>query len=242
MEIKMPTEEVSLPSGGKLYPQDSPLSSGKVEVKYMTAKEEDILSNQNYIEKGNVLDKLLQSVIIGDINVDDLLIGDKNAVMVAVRALGYGKDYVFKYGGEEQTIDLSLLQNKEVDPDFASATENEFTFTLPKSENVVTFKLLTGKDEKKIDQELKGLKKIIKEGTPSLTTRLKYQITSVNGDRDIKGIREFVDKYLLAQDSRALREKIRSLSPDIDLTFYPEGREEGVDIPIGISFFWPDLG
>jgi len=242
MEIKMPTEEVSLPSGGKLYPKDSPLSSGKVEIKYMTAKEEDILSNQNYIEKGNVLDKLLDSVIVGDVKVDDLLIGDKNAVMVAVRALGYGKDYTFKYGGEEHTIDLTALQPKEIDPDFESATENDFTFTLPKSENVVTFKLLTGQDEKKIDAELKGLKKIIKDGTPSLTTRLKYQITSVNGDRETKSIREFVDKFLLAQDSRALREKIRSLSPDIDLTFYPEGREEGVDIPIGISFFWPDLG
>ena len=241
MEIKMPTEEVSLPSQGKLYPKDSPLSSGKVEVRYMTAKEEDILSNQNYIEKGNVLDKLLQSVLVDKINVDDMLIGDKNAVMVAVRALGYGKDYTFRYGGEDQTVDLSLLGTKELDPDFEEATENEFSFTLPKSENVVTFKLLTGQDEKKIDQELKGLKKIIKEGTPSLTTRLKYQITSINGDRETKSIREFVDKFLLAQDSRALREKIRSLSPDIDLTFYPEGREEGVDIPIGISFFWPDL-
>jgi len=238
----MPTEEVSLPSGGKLYPKDSPLSSGKVEIKYMTAKEEDILSNQNFIEKGTVLDKLLDSVIVGDVKVDDLLIGDKNAVMVAVRALGYGKDYTFKYGGEEHTIDLTILKPKPIDSDFDAATENQFSFTLPRSENVVTFKLLTGADEKKIDQELKGLKKIQGENTSNLTTRLKYQITSVNGDSDIKGIREFVDKYLLAQDSRALREKIRSLSPDIDLTFYPEGREEGVDIPIGISFFWPDLG
>ena len=241
MEIKMPTEEVSLPSQGKLYPKDSPLSSGKVEVKYMTAKEEDILSNQNYIEKGTVLDKLLASVIIGDVKVDDMLIGDKNAVMVSVRALGYGKDYKFKYAGEDQEVDLTLLQPKELSEEFKNATENEFTFKLPKSENVVTFKLLTGSDEKKIDAELKGLKKIIKEGVPNLTTRLKYQITSINGDRESKSTREFVDKFLLAQDSRALREKIRSLSPDIDLTFYPEGREEGVDIPIGISFFWPDL-
>ena len=241
MEIKMPTEEVSLPSQGKLYPKDSPLSSGKVEVKYMTAKEEDILSNQNYIEKGTVLDKLLASVIIGDVKVDDMLIGDKNAVMVSVRALGYGKDYKFKYAGEDQEVDLTLLQAKELSEEFKNATENEFTFKLPKSENVVTFKLLTGSDEKKIDAELKGLKKIIKEGVPNLTTRLKYQITSINGDRESKSTREFVDKFLLAQDSRALREKIRSLSPDIDLTFYPEGREEGVDIPIGISFFWPDL-
>tara|TARA_R110000823_G_C15882363_1_gene495199 strand:+ start:346 stop:1071 length:726 start_codon:yes stop_codon:yes gene_type:complete len=241
MEMKMPTEEVTLPSGGKLYPQESPLSSGKVEVKYMSAREEDILSNQSYIENGTVLDKLIQSVIIGDVKVNDLLIGDKNALMVAIRALGYGADYTFQYGGEDHTIDLTSLKPKELSEEFNKAEENEFSITLPKSENIVTFKLLTGSDEKKIEQELKGLKKIIKEGAPTVTTRLKHQITSINGDRDSKSIREFVEKYLLAQDSRAIREKIRNLTPDIDLKFYPEGREEGVDIPIGISFFWPDI-
>ena len=98
-EFKFPTEEVELPSRGLLYPDGHPLKSGKIEVKYMTAKEEDILTNQSYIQKGTVLDKLLESVIITKVDLKDLLIGDKNAVLIAARILGYGKDYSFMYKG-----------------------------------------------------------------------------------------------------------------------------------------------
>ena len=94
---KFPTEVVSLPSKGHFYPEDSPLSSGEIEVKYMTAKEEDILTSQSLIRKGVVLDKLLEALVVSDVNLDDILIGDKNAVMVATRVLGYGKDYAFEY-------------------------------------------------------------------------------------------------------------------------------------------------
>ncbi len=96
-KFKFPTEVVELPSKGLLYSKDNPLSSGKVEMKYMTAKEEDILTNQNYIKQGSVIDKLLQSLIVSKINYGDLLTGDKNAILVAARILGYGKDYSFKY-------------------------------------------------------------------------------------------------------------------------------------------------
>ena len=93
-EYQFPTEEVSLPSKGLLYPKDSPLSSGKVDIKYMTAKEEDILTSPNLIKKGTVIDKLLESVIVTEgVKIDDLLVGDKNAIMIATRILGYGKDY-----------------------------------------------------------------------------------------------------------------------------------------------------
>ena len=95
-----PTEIVELPSKGLLYPKDNPLSSGKIEMKYMTAKEEDILTNQNYIKQGVVLDKLMQSLIVSPCNYDDFVVGDKNAIMVASRILGYGKDYTFMYSGE----------------------------------------------------------------------------------------------------------------------------------------------
>ena len=108
-EFKLPTEEVELPSKGLVYPKDNPLSSGKIEMKYMTAKEEDILTNQSYIKKGVVIDKLLQSLITSDINYNDLIIGDKNAIMVAARVLGYGKDYEFEYEDEEIEIDLNLV-------------------------------------------------------------------------------------------------------------------------------------
>ena len=240
-EFKLPTETIELPSKGLLYPSDNPLSSGTIEMKYMTAKEEDILTNQSYIQSGTVLDKLLQSLIVTKISYDDLLIGDKNAIMIAARILGYGKDYKFMYRGEEETVDLTKIENAPLHEEVQKATSNEFAFTLPNSGNVVTFKLLTHSDEKKIEQETKGLTKINKNSSTSITTRLKHQILSINGETEKPKIREFVDNYLLAQDSRALRERIKELSPDVDLTFFPENGDNRVNIPIGISFFWPDI-
>ena len=239
-EFKLPTEIVDLPSKGLLYPQDNPLSSGQIEMKYMTAKEEDILTNQSYIQNGTVLDKLFQSLIVSKINYNDLVIGDKNAIMVASRILGYGKDYKFEYNGKEESIDLSQLQDKEVDTSLFSPA-NQFEFTFPHSGNKITFKLLTHGDEIKISNELKGLKKLNKNASPDLSTRLKYMITSIEGDDTPKAIRDFVDNYLLAQDSRAFRSYVNKISPDVDLTFFPDGSEKRSSIPIGLSFFWPDF-
>lgn len=240
---KFPTEMVDLPSKGLLYPKDSPLSSGQIEMKYMTAKEEDILTNQNYIQTGVVIDKLLQSLIVTPINYGDLLVGDKNAILIASRILGYGKDYEFEYLGEKQVVDLSKLEHKEIDETLFKAGENNFTFTTPTTGNLITFKLLTHKDEQDIDREVKGLKKINKESSTELSTRLKYMITSINGDTSVKAIRDFVDNHFLAKDSRAFREYIREIQPDINLKFFPEnGPSGGVEIPIGISFLWPDAG
>ena len=239
-ELKLPTEMVDLPSKGLLYPEDSPLRSGQVEMKYMTAKEEDILTNQAYINKGTVLDELLKSLIVTEgIDVKDLIVGDKNAVLVAARVLGYGKDYTFTYDGEEQTVDLSQLDNKIFDESLITPGKNEFDFTLPNSGTQITYKLLTGHDESKINREIEGLKKINKNASPELTTRLKYLITSVNGDSTPKTIREFVDTYLLAMDSRALREHIRNNQPDVDMNVVLDNGEEAI-VPININFFWPD--
>jgi hypothetical protein len=238
-EFKIPTEIVELPSKGLLYPEGNPLAEGKVEMKYMTAKEEDILTNQAYIKQGVVLDKLLQSLIVTKINYDDLIIGDKNALMVAARVLGYGKDYDFVYDNESYVVDLSTIDNKPFDESLIKKGTNEFSYTLPNSGNLITFKILTAGDDKKIDAELAGLKKINKDSSPELSTRLKYIITSVNGDREAKTIREFVDNHLLARDSRLLREYIRQVQPDVDLTFITNSGEE-VAIPVNLSFFWPD--
>jgi hypothetical protein len=234
-----PTEVIELPSKGLLYPQDNPLSSGKIEMKYMTAKEEDILTNQSYIQKGTVLDKLLQTLIVSKINYNDLIIGDKNAVMVAARILGYGKDYTFEYSGQEYTVDLSQIDNKPFD--HSNKGVNEFNYTLPSTGTNITYKILTHGDEQKIQTEIDGLKKINKNASPELSTRLKYMITSVGGDRETKTIREFVDKHLLARDSRELRKHIKETQPDVDLTFFPDGNTDRVDIPIGVKFFWPDF-
>ena len=240
-EFKLPTEVVELPSKGLLYSEESGLKSGKVEMKYMTAKEEDILTNQSYISKGTVLDKLMQSLIVSKVDYNSLLVGDKNAIMVAARILGYGSEYKFSYAGEDQVVDLSLIENKEIDESLFKGGENNFEFTLPHSKNHITFKLLTHKDERDVQRELDGLKKINKDNSPELTTRLKHMITSVEGKSEKKDIRDFVDNYLLAKDSRALREYVKEIQPDVDLTFFPDGGENRVSIPVGINFFWPDF-
>jgi len=240
-KFKFPTEVVELPSKGLIYPKDNPLSSGKLEMKYMTAKEEDILTNANYLQKGIVLDKLLESLIVSKINYNDLITGDKNALLIAARVLGYGKDYEFTYGGETLSVDLTTLEDKNLNPkNLLEEGVNEFEFSLPSSKTTITFKLLTHGDEKSIDRELQGLKKIKKDFVPEATTRLKYMITSIDGDREKKTIREFVDTYLLARDARALREEIRRVSPDVELKYYGDDVEEAITIPVDLTFFWPD--
>ncbi len=207
----------------------------------MTAKEEYILTNQSYIKKGIVLDKLLQSLIVDKaIKYDDLIVGDKNALLIAARILGYGSTYEFEYDGERQTLDLSTLENKPFDESSIIKGKNEFEYELPKTKTKVLFKILDGRDERSIERELEGLKKINKDTSPELSTRLKYIITAIEGNPDKKGVREFVDNYLLAQDSRALRNYIKLVQPDVDLTFFPDGTNYEATIPIGLSFFWPD--
>ena len=241
-EFKFPTEVVELPSKGLVYPEGHPLKSGKVEMKYMTAKEEDILSNQNYISKGIVLDKLVESLTLGKFDVKDLITGDKNAILVASRVLGYGKDYTFSYDGKNHTVDLSLLENKSFDTSLITP-KGTFKYTLPASKTQIEFKLLTDKDDEKVKQEIDGLKKINKDSSTDVTTRLKHQIVSVDGNSDKNTIKDFVDNYLLAADSRALRSYIKETAPDVDLTtrVVIDGVEEDISIPINLNFFWPDL-
>ena len=242
---QFPTEEVTLPSKGLLYPKESPLSKGVIEIKYMTAKEEDILTNQNYIQKGTVIDKLLQSLIVTPIDYNDLLTGDKNAILIAARILGYGKDYEFKYNEKETTVDLTDLEDKLIDESLIVEGKNEFEYQLPFSKRSITFKLLTQADDTKIQNELKGLKKISKHSNPENTTRLKHTIISVDGDRTPKTIRDFVDNQLLARDARELRKYMTYVAPDVDLTVdltFEDGETlENVSLPIGVNFFWPDV-
>jgi len=242
-KFKLPTETIALPSKGLLYPEDSPLAKGEIEMKYMTAKEEDILTNRNYIANGSVIDRLLKSLIVTEgVNFDELLVGDKNAIMIAARVLSYGKDYTINYAGRKHTVDLTTFDPKDIDDTLYKDRINEFKFSLPASGNEVSFKLLTHGDEIKIEKELEGLKKLNKEESPEVTTRLKHMITSVNGVREVKDIREFVDNYLLAKDARALREEYSKIQPDLNLSLNIEGVQEGTTLPIGLDFFWPDSG
>lgn len=246
-----PTETIPLPSKGLLYPKDHPLASGFIDLKYMTAREEDILTSANLIKQGTVLDKLLQSLIVSPIRYDDLYVGDKNALMIAARILGYGKDYEveiddpFAPGNKQQwIIDLQEIKDKQIDWENFPQHTNEFEFQLPNSKRKVTFRLLTQGLESQISLDLKNKKLKKNDGIDrEFTTRLKYIITSVDGEKDRGYIDNFVDNELFSLDSRELRDYIKEVSPDVDLTFEFTSDETGdsmmLDIPLGISFFWP---
>lgn len=249
-KASFPTEIIDLPSKGLLYPEGHPLATGQIEMKYMTAKEEDILSSPNLLKQGKAIDKLLQSLIVTPININDLILGDKNAIMYAARVLGYGKDYSVKYDckecGEEnaQTFDLTKFEDKEVNYDLYTR-ENKFSFDLPRSQRQITFKLLTHGDEQALQSELKAVKIQAKKTGIDRTnsTRLKYVITSVDGNTDKQVIRSFVDDELFATDSMALRKFIMEVTPDIntEVTYACShcGEMYEDDIALDVNFFWP---
>ena len=251
-KYNFPTEIVDLPTRGLLYSGDNPLASGKVEMKYMTAREEDILTSANLIKQGVVLDKLFQSMIVSKINYDDLLVCDKNAIMIAARILGYGKEYAvevqdpFSENKQKVVIDLTTIEPREYDYESITNGQNEFTFVLPASKRTITFRLLTHGLEKKIKEDLKGYAKLTKNTgiDKELTTRLKNLITSVDGKSDTATINSFVDNELLAMDSRALRDYIKKVTPDLDMTFVftsdTTGETKVMDMPMDVSFFWPN--
>ncbi len=249
-ETKFPTEMVNLPSKGWFYDSANPLSSGEVEVKYMTAKEEDILTSQNLIQKGVVFDKLLDALVVSKIKLDDMLIGDKNAVLIAARVLAYGKNYEFDYIDPitnekgRGKLDLTKLKDKKIKFDKDDKGKNEFDFQLPASKRVLTFKLLTSGDEKAIDKELKSMKKLNKLTgiNPEITTRMKRAIVAVDGDRDVANIRKFVDNEFLSIDALKFRAHLADMTPDVDMVYsqtISDGSEEEMTVPMTVQFFWP---
>jgi hypothetical protein len=254
-KFDFPTEVIELPSKGLVYPEGHPLSKGTIEIKYMTAKEEDILSSQNLIKKGVVLDKLFESVVVEPgLDINDIFIGDKNAILLATRILGYGADYQvevtdpFTLERQEVTIDLSKVQIKEVD-DTVLNPNNRYEFTLPSSGRKIIFKLLTHGDETEISRELQALEKISKgKGgmTPDVTTRFRYMIISVDGKEDRGFVNKFIQNEFLARDTKSFRAYVKEISPDLELTFEFEseltGEKEVMSIPFGINFFYPSTG
>ena len=245
-EYDFPTEVLDLPSEGKLYPKDHPLASGKITIKYMTAKEEDILSSQNLIKKGIVLDKLFESIIVDRINPDDIIIGDKNAILLATRLLGYGPDYKFSFYSSvlgdivEANIDLSKIKIKEVNTSKFNNTNN-FEFITPIGKNKITFKILTHGDEKLIDKDIEALQKINKDVSYDITTRLRHMITAVDGNSDVSHISKYING-MLARDSRAFRENVKSITPDLNMKVeytHENGEVEEAPVSLGVGFFWP---
>lgn len=242
-----PTEVIDLPSRGFFYPEGSPLKSGQIEIKYMTAKEEDILTSTNLMQKGLVLDKLMDSLIVTKgVKSSDLLTGDLNAVMVATRILGYGKQYPISVecpnceNDVDEDFDLTTLSNlNEPTPE----TKSALTVTLPVSKAVVQLRMLTRGNELEVEKEVKALKKVSSDLSNNSTSKLRSMIVSVNGDAAKNTIWNFVEN-LLVRDAKFLREHYKTIVPDVDfnvrLTCSCSDEAFDTRLPIGSDFFWPD--
>ena len=251
IETKFPTETIELPSQGYFYAPENPLSSGTIEIKYPTAKEEDILTSRNLIQKGTVIDAFLQSLIVSPVNYSDILVGDKNAILVAARILAYGKDYNVEVtcpkcsNSNDITVDISQFQNKEIDISKLTKGSRVLTFQLPFSKKTLGIRLATHADERNIEAETKSLKKLSEQSGRSseMTTRFRNIIVSVDGDTSISVINKFVNEEMLAKDSLELRKFIYHVSPDVDMDyeFTCQSCNEiaKLNIPLTTDFFWP---
>ena len=251
-KFEFPTEIIDLPSKGLVYPEGHPLRKGNIEIKYMTAREEDILASQSLIKKGVVLDKLFESVVVEpNVDINDIFIGDKNAILLATRVMGYGADYQvevtdpFTLENQNVTIDLSKVKTKDFNEEILNG-DNLYKFKLPKSGVELEFKLLTHGDEIEITKENQALARLYKGKSDTsfdVTTRLKYMIQSVDGNSDRGYITKWVQNGFLALDTKVFRKFVKEPSPDMDLTFEftseLTGEEEALDIPFGVSFFYP---
>jgi len=245
-----PTEIIILPSGGGYYyPIGNSLRSGKVELRLPTAKDEDILTSRSLIQKGTVLDVFMKNLLVDPtIDLDSMLIGDKNALLFASRMLLYGSDYPISVTcpkcstQNDISLDISEFETKEIE--IYPNSDGIFTFEFPKSKAVVEFKLLTQRDENELEETRKKMKKHMKSGYDGeLTSRYKKIIVSVNGEKDPLVIREFVDN-MLTMDSKAFRSYLAKVTPDVDSAFEFEcencRHSERMGMPISAQFFWPD--
>lgn len=251
--IDIPTYMVPLPSAGKVYPPGSPLhNKEEIEIKEMTTQEEDILMSRALIKKGTVITELIRSCLMDPaISVTDILSGDRNALMVAIRISGYGSEYKFQVKCPQCEVQQDCevnLSNLEIKPLTITPSEpgaNKFVFDLPSSKKRVEFKFLTGKEEEEIlaISENKKKKGIMSENI--ITTRLFYSMISVGGETDRSIIAKF-SQYMSAKDSRALRNYIDKYEPGIDMRHPFEckncAHREEVAVSISVSFFWPNSG
>lgn len=249
--ITIPADLVSLPSKGILYPQETGLSNRKqLEIKAMTTREEDILTSKAFIKKGTVVAELIKSCIVDkSVDVDALISGDRNALMIAIRCTGYGTIYKPEMEcaacNQKQTaeFDLGKLAVKELTASPIQEGVNEFAFKLPVSGVTVTFKMLTGKDEEELVHTQERKKKVLSMQMDTLISdQLKASLISVKDIRDRAKLSFFVDN-MPGRDSLALRDYMRTVQPGVDMTHlfvcqFCDHAEE-VQIPIGIEFFWP---
>jgi len=254
LDFVTPTEFVELPSKGQFYSEGHPLHNQEViEIKFMTAKDEDILTSQSLLKKGLAIDRFLQNVIVDkSIKPDDLLIGDKNAVLIAARVSGYGDSYDTIVGcpacASKNQVSFDLTQKAVLESQVDTiecakkTTDGTFLITMPFSNLDVEFKLLTGKDENDLafaqKKKAKG-----KMADSIMTDQYKKMIISVGGNNGRDVVNYYVDNMPL-KDSSFLKATYRVLNPDVKIMNEFEcttcGHEQPLEVPFGADFFWPD--
>ncbi len=249
--FEVPVESVPLPSNGVVYPADSPLHDREtVDIRSMTAREEDILTSRALIKKGTVITELIRSCLTDKrIQVQDMLAGDRNAIMVALRITGYGADYAVEADcpkcntRSKQSFNLGEMPIKRITVEPVSKGQNVFEFKLPVTKKSVHFKFLTGRDEEEINTIQERAKKQGALADNIVTTRLQYSIVAIDGRTDRGSINGFI-RNMPARDSMSLRKFIDANEPGIDMKGEldcPSCNEiSEVRVPLGASFFWPD--
>lgn len=249
--FEVPVESVPLPSNGVVYPAESPLHDREtVDIRSMTAREEDILTSRALIKKGTVITELIKSCLTDKrIQVQDMLAGDRNAIMVALRITGYGADYAVEADcpkcntRSKQNFNLGEMPIKRLEVEPVAKGQNVFEFKLPVTKKTVQFKFLTGRDEEEINTIQERAKKQGALADNIVTTRLQYAIVAIDGRTDRGAINGFV-RNMPARDSMSLRKFIDANEPGIDMKGEfdcPSCNElSEVRVPLGASFFWPD--
>ena len=247
----VPTEFVELPSQGKFYPQGHPLHGQEsIEIRQMTAKEEDMLTSRTLLKKGVALDRVIASLIVNKgIDPDSLLVGDRNAIIIATRVSGYGNIYETKVTcpncGTNQEYSFDLNHANVYDGadarDLGVRLNDDGTFntTLPRTGVDVQFRLLNGRDEKSFMNGMQADKKSKSER--NITRQLAAMVVSLNGDSSMQAKQYFIDN-VPSIDSRHLRLAYRLAAPNIDLTQHFEcsdcSHEQEMEVPLSADFFW----
>jgi hypothetical protein len=248
--LDIPTELVPLPSNGKVYSKNSTLYGREtVEIRPMTAREEDILTSRALLKKGTVVNELIKSCLVDkSINTPDLVAGDRNALMVAVRITGYGAEYNAEIEcpscevKTQQSFNLAELPLKKLEIDPLIEGQNLFEFVLPMTKKKVHFRFTTGKDEEELTVMQEKQKKLGLKSDSTVTSALQQAIVSIDGLEDRSKISNFI-RVMPARDSLALRNYIRQNEPGIIMkqeTVCPScGHSEEVNMPLGVNFLWP---
>lgn len=247
----VPTELIPLPSAGLIYPQGTTLhQKDAIEIRSMTARDEDILTSRALVRSGKVIGMLLRSCIVDKaIDPEKMLVGDRNAALIGIRITGYGPEYPIKLSCPSCTVENKMSVNLLDLPikRFPEGTQvtpgvNEFRFSLPVSKKTVIFKMLTGEEERDIIQIIERGRKV--GGAEELvTTRLKMQILQIGDEKDPSKLSIAISN-LPARDSRDLRKYIDSITPGVEMrtkfVCTDCGHEGEVEVPFGTDFFWPE--